>query len=126
MTEAREDRPGQEDDDGGLEEPLASVLVAELAPQWCGDRRCQQIGDDDPREVRGPVQVGNDRRQRRRDDGLVERRQEQAKQQSEDDDEDAAVTESRYRCQVGRSGPVAERGRAAVGRGTWLVRHPNL
>ena len=33
MAEPGQDRAGQEDDDGGLEEHLSSVLVSELAPK---------------------------------------------------------------------------------------------
>ena len=94
LAEPREGRAAQEDDDRRLEEELAPVLVAELAPQRRRDGRGEQVGDDDPGEVRRAVEVGDDRRQRGRDDRLVERRQEHPEHQRADDDQHAAVAEA--------------------------------
>jgi hypothetical protein len=55
----------------------------------------EQVGDDDPGEVRRAVQVGDDRRQRRRDDRLIERRQEHPEHQRADDDQHPRNPESR-------------------------------
>ena len=51
-AEPRKRRAAQEGHDRRLEEELAPVLVAELAPHWCRDSRSEQIGDDHPGEVR--------------------------------------------------------------------------
>ncbi len=82
----RQRRPDHEDDDGGLEEGLAPVLVAQLPPQWRRDGRRQQVGRDHPGQVRPPVQVAHDGGQRRRDDGLVQGRQQHAQQQRAEDE----------------------------------------
>ena len=94
-AEPGERRAAQEDDDRRLEEELAPVLVAELAPQRCRDGRGEQIGDDDPGEVRGAMQVGDDRGQRGRDDRLIERRQEHPEHQRADDHQHTVVAEVR-------------------------------
>ena len=85
--------PHEEDDDRRLEEPLTSVLVAELAPQRCRDGRGEQVGNDDPGEVRRAVQVGDDGWQRGRDDRLIQSCQEHPEQQRADDDQHTTVAE---------------------------------
>jgi hypothetical protein len=79
------DSADQEDHDGGLEEDLAAVLVAELAPQRGRGGRGQDVGGDDPRQVRQAVQVAGDGRQRRGHDGLVQRGEQHPEQQRPDD-----------------------------------------
>ena len=90
MAESRQRRAHQEDHDGGLEERLAPVLVAELAPQRCRHGRSQQVRGHHPGQMGCAVEVAHDGRQGRRDDGLVERGQEHAQQQRADDDEHPA------------------------------------
>jgi hypothetical protein len=63
----------QEDDDRRLQHDLPPVLVAELPVHRSSHGRGQQVGGDDPREVRDATEVTDDRRQRGRDDRLVER-----------------------------------------------------
>ena len=79
---------GEEDDDRGLEQLLAAVLVAQFAPQGCGGGRGQQIGGDHPGQVLQAAEVADDGGQRGRHDGLVQRRQQQPEQQGADRDED--------------------------------------
>ena len=101
VGEPGQHRSDQEDDDRGLEEHLAAVQVAELAPQRRGGRRSQQVGRDHPRQMRQPVQIAGDGRQRRRDDRLVEPGQQHPQQQPADDDHDSAVCQrnvGRRRC----------------------------
>ena len=93
LAEPGERRAAQEDDDRRLEEELAPVLVTELAPQRRRDGRGEQIGDDDPRQVRRAMEVGDDRWQCGRDDRLIQSRQEHPEQQRADDDQHTAVAE---------------------------------
>ena len=80
-------RPDEEDDDRGLEEHLAPVQVAQLAPQRRGHGGRQQVGGHHPRQVGQPVQVAGDRGQRGRHDRLVQRGQQHPEQQRADDDQ---------------------------------------
>ncbi len=80
-------RPDEEDDDRRLEEHLAPVQVAQLAPQRRGHGGRQQVGGHHPRQVGQPVQVAGDRGQRGRHDRLVQRGQQHPEQQRADDDQ---------------------------------------
>ena len=120
VAEPRQDRADQEDHDGGLEEDLPAVLVAELAPQRRRHRRGEQVGGDDPGDVRRAREVGDDRRQRGRDDRLVERRQQHPEHQRADDDQDRPVAEPRQRAVV-TTGSAAIAG-SAVTAGSAAVR----
>jgi len=72
-----------------LQQALASVEIAELAVERADDRRGEEVGGHDPRQVLDPAEVADDRRQRRRDDGLVERREQHDEQQRPEDQADA-------------------------------------
>ncbi len=88
-------------------EPLRKTTIAawkkNFRPYWSpsfphkrrGDRGGEQVGDDDPGEVRGAVEIGDDRRERRRHDRLVEGGQEHAEHERPDDDEHTAMAEVR-------------------------------
>ncbi len=89
LGDPAEGRADQEDHDRGLEELLAAVLVAELAPERGRGRGGQQIGGHHPRQVVEPAQLADDRRERRGDDGLVEGREQHAEEQGSDRHEDA-------------------------------------
>ena len=84
-------RADDEDDDRGLEEDLAAVLVAELAPQRRRHRRGQQVRRHDPCQVRAAVQVPHDGGQRRRHDGLVQSGEKHAEQQRTEDQPEPAL-----------------------------------
>ena len=86
LAQARQGGADEKDHDGGLEEPLPAVHVAELAPQRRRGRRRQQIGGHDPRQVRGASEVPNDRRQRRRHDRLVESGEQHPEHQGAEDE----------------------------------------
>ncbi len=90
LCHAAQRGPDEEDDDRRLEQLLAPVLVAELAPQRRRGGRGQQIGGDDPRQVLKTAKVADDGRERRRHDGLVERGEQQPEQQGSDRDEHTA------------------------------------
>jgi len=104
VAEAREDRPKQKDDDRGLEETLASVLVTELAPS--GVRPSQLTDRPTTIHERWEARAGLRRSSVRRRDDRRSSGQNRPKQQSEDDDGTRRLTESRYRCQVGEAAPL--------------------
>src|SRR5580765_8022353 len=62
---------------------------AELAVDRADDRRGEQVGGDDPRELGEPAEVADDRRQRGRDDRLVERGEQQHEHQRREDQADS-------------------------------------
>src|SRR5262249_12493660 len=64
LTEPGQHGADQEDHDRGLEEELPAVLVAKLAPQRRGHGGGEQVGGDDPGNVRAAVQVADDGGQR--------------------------------------------------------------
>src|SRR5437899_3206915 len=68
LADARQDRAGEEDEDGGLEEALAPVEVRELAVERCGRGGRHQVGGHDPGKMTDAAQVAGDRRQGRGDD----------------------------------------------------------
>ena len=109
LGQAAQRRPDQEDHDRGLEQPLAAVLVAELAPHRGGGRGGQQVRGDHPGQVVQPAQVTDDRRQGGGHDGLVQRG-EQDRQHQRGVHEDQATT-----------GADCRRGRAVL-----VVRHMGL
>ncbi len=90
-----EDGANEEDDDGGLEEALATVEVPELAPQRSGGRGGEQVSGHHPGQVRKPVQVTGDGRQRGGDDGLVQRGQHHSQQEAADDHQHPALADGR-------------------------------
>jgi hypothetical protein len=55
-----------------LEQPLAAMPVAELAPQRRGRGSGDDVGGDDPRDIAEAAEVGGDDREGRRKDRLVE------------------------------------------------------
>ena len=67
-------RGGDEDEQRHLEQQLAPVAVAELAPHRRRCRRRHHVGGDDPGDVAEPAEVGGDDRQRGGQDRLVEDR----------------------------------------------------
>lgn len=77
----------EEDHDRRLEQPLAAVLVAELAPQGGRGGRGQQVGGDDPGQVIHATEVADDGGQRGRHDGLVQRGEQHAEEQGTDGDQ---------------------------------------
>ena len=85
VRQAGQRRTDQEDHDRRLEEHLPAIHVAELAPQRRRHRGGEQVGRDDPGQMRQPVKIACDGRQRRRDDRLVERGQQHSEQQCTDD-----------------------------------------
>jgi len=117
LAEPRQDGPDQEDDNRGLEEPLAAVLVAELAPQRRRGGRREQVCRHDPRKVGLVMQVGDDRRQGGGDDRLVERREEEPEQQCADDQAPALGCERERRTggRLGREEGVGHRSSVAFG-----------
>ncbi len=88
---AAERRADEEDRDGRLEQLLAPVLVAQLAPQRGGGGGGEEIGGDDPGEVLQAAEVADDRGQGGGDDRLVEGGEEHAEEEGTDGDEDAAA-----------------------------------
>ena len=109
MAQAGECRADQEEDYGALIEDLPPVEVAELAPQWSRDRRCQQVGGDHPGQVRGAMQIAHDGGQRGGHHVLVEGGQEHAQQQRTDDHQHPAVGERAGRFGWYRYGRLAHR-----------------
>ena len=91
LREAAEHRADEEDHDRRLQDLLAAVEVAELPVERAGDRRGEQVGGDDPRQVLDPAEVADDRRQRRRDDRLVERGEQQHEHQRDEDQADTGL-----------------------------------
>ncbi len=77
LRHAAQARADEEDDDGRLQHDAAPVDVAELAVQRHDDRRRQQVGGDDPRQVRQAADLADDGRQRGRDDRLIQRGKQQ-------------------------------------------------
>jgi hypothetical protein len=75
----------EEDHDRRLQYALSAVQVAQLPVEGSDDRRGEQIGGDDPRELRDAAEVADDRRERGRDDRLVERSEKQHQQQRPED-----------------------------------------
>jgi hypothetical protein len=57
LAEPAEHGTDEEDHDRALERPLAAVEIAELAVQRPGDRRREQVGRHDPREVLQAAEV---------------------------------------------------------------------
>src|SRR5690606_23648816 len=78
----------QEDHDGDLEQLLAPVLVAQLAPQGGRGGRGQQIGGDHPGQVLQAAEVADDGGQRGGDDGLIECGEQQTEEQGTDRQDD--------------------------------------
>jgi hypothetical protein len=74
LADAAQRRAHEKDHDRRLQHDLSAVLVAQLSVEGANDRRREQVGSDDPRELGDPSEVADDRRQRRRDDRLIERR----------------------------------------------------
>jgi hypothetical protein len=69
-------RPEKEQQDRRLQHDLAAKQVAELAIERRHDRRGEQVRRHDPRQMRKPTKLADNRRQRRRRDRLVERGEE--------------------------------------------------
>ena len=86
VGEATQRRTAEKDDDRNLEHELAAVEVAEFAVDRARNRRGEQVGRDDPREVLETAEVSDDRRQGGGDDRLVERREEHHEHQCAEDD----------------------------------------
>jgi hypothetical protein len=89
LADPAQRRANQEDHDRALQDELAAEEVAELPVDRPDHRRSQQVGRDDPRELRDAAEVADDRRQRRGDDRLVERREQQHEQQRAEDQANA-------------------------------------
>ena len=75
-------RSDQEDDDRGQEDVLPPVQIADLPPQWRGDRRAQHVGRDDPRDLVEPAELANDLGKGGTDNHVVEHRQEHREKQA--------------------------------------------
>ena len=86
LRQTAQRRAGEEDHECDLQQPLASVEIAELPVQRPDDRRGQQVGRHHPREVLEAAEVADDGRQRRRDDRLVERGDQQHEEQRSEDE----------------------------------------
>ena len=84
-----------ERDDRQLEDPLAAVQVAGLAPQRRRRGTGQQVDGDHPRQQVAAVEVTDDRRQGGRDDGAVEGGEEQAEHEARHDHDDLPMAERR-------------------------------
>ena len=115
-------RADQEDDDRRLEELLAAVQVAELAPQRGRDRRGENVGGHHPGQVVQAMQVTRDRRQGRGDDRLIERGQEHAEHQRPEDDQDPLVLRLAHLVGPGdgrRTGTFTHRAPPPVGECHW-------
>jgi hypothetical protein len=78
-------RADEEDHDRRLQDSFPAVEVAQLSVDRPGDSGRQQVGRDDPGELRDAAEVPDDRRQGGRDDRLIERRQQQHEQQRAED-----------------------------------------
>ena len=74
LGHAAQGRGGEEQGQRDLEQPLAPVAVAELAPERRGGGGGDDVGRDHPRDVGDAAEVGGDGRQRRGEDRLVEDR----------------------------------------------------
>ena len=97
LAETGQDRAGEEDDDGELEDPLAPVEVGDLPVERGADRRGEEVGGHDPGQAVEGVEVADDGRQCRADDGLVERGQQHPEHQTGEHDEDLAVAHASAR-----------------------------
>jgi hypothetical protein len=115
LADPGQGRADEEDDDRRLEELLAPVEVAELAPQRRGHRRGQQVGGDDPGDVGGAAEVADDGGQRRRHHRLVEGGEQHAQHEGADDDEHPPAVEVQD-----RASGVGGRGLEGLGHGTLL------
>ena len=73
LRETAKRRADEKNDDRRLQYDAPSEEIAELAVKRHHDRRRQKICRDDPRKMRKPPDVADDRRQRSRDDRLIER-----------------------------------------------------
>ena len=91
MRLAAQGRGGDEANHAGEQEWLAAEEIAELAGDRHHDRRCHQVGRDDPGVIVEAVQFSHDSRHRRPDDRLVERG-EQQRQHGPADDPDRPPT----------------------------------
>ncbi len=126
VGEAAEDRSDQEEDEGGLEDDLAAVEVAELAVERRDDRDRQQVCRDDPGDVLEAAEVPDDRRQRGRDDRLIQRRQQHDQHQRPDHETHLPLGQScgdaqaprRLTSPVRADRPRGRRGRPRADRGT--------
>ena len=98
VAETRERRADQEDHDGRLKERLASVLVAELAPQRRRDSGGQQICGHHPGQMGCPMEVSDDGGQRGRNDGLIESGEEQSEEERADDEQHPPSGQVESRC----------------------------
>jgi hypothetical protein len=78
-------RADEEDDQRRLEHELPAVDVAEFPGDRRRDRRGEQVGGDDPRQLLDPAEAADDRRQRGRDDRRVERREQHDQHQRRED-----------------------------------------
>src|SRR5262249_50624340 len=115
LADPPERRADEEDHDRALEHLLAAVEVAELPVERPGDRRREQVGGHDPREVLETAEIADDRRQRGRDDRLVECRQQQHEQQGAEDQPDAFLL---LRL-LGHAASATASSRASAGFGTY-------
>jgi hypothetical protein len=84
-------RADHEDGDAGEQGHAPPVDVAELAVERRHGRRGEEVGRDDPGQVRDIVQVAPDRRQGGGDDRLIERRQQHRQHDADYDRPDLGV-----------------------------------
>ena len=85
-----ERRGEDEADERDLEQALAAMSVAELAPQRRRRGGRDDVGRDDPRDVAEAAELAGDRRQRRREDRLIEHRRQHRQDDRRERDEDGA------------------------------------
>ena len=109
-AEAAQRRADEKQHDRRLQHDLAAEQIAELAVERRHDRRREQIGRDDPRQMRQPAELADDRRQRRRNDRLVERGEQHDQHQRRENDPDRlgarrGAGDRRRGCLIGHKAP---------------------
>ena len=101
---AAQRRAGEEDEDRRDEQRLAAEEVAGSTPQRHRDRRAEQVGGDDPRQLVDAAEVADDRGQRGGDDGLVEGGEEHREQQAREGHDELAAAQGGRRLGSGGVG----------------------
>ncbi len=93
LAQTAQRRPGQEDEDGDLEDGAPAVEVGDLAPERGGGGGGEQVGGDDPGQLVEAAQLADDARQGGADDALVEGGQQNSSHEPDQDDDDFAMGE---------------------------------
>src|SRR5208282_3780410 len=105
LRQSAEDRCEDEEGDCNLEQPPASVDIAQLAVDRRERRRREQISDDDPREVLEAFEIDRHHRQCGDDDRGVECTEQDRKQDTAECPCDMALTDYHRRPRIRRTVP---------------------